>query len=146
MPTYPSIDLGYHKTGTGWDNDPFTICFVYHPNGVFVVKGMSSDVDLYVLKHYPKSIQYMSYWKNGVSRGHFHSYLFFQVRPSDEYQNEYNKQRRQYLDGGPFPKVRNRYDVLIRRKGRWGKVLRNVRRVPRKWLKEYEEIDSALAV
>ena len=43
---------------------PWTIAFVYTPDGDFVIKGMSESVKTYVESHFQKYIVNYTYWNN----------------------------------------------------------------------------------
>lgn len=67
-----TIELGKFDIGKR-DNlgfkQPFTIAFVYTPDGSCVVKGMCDDVTDYIKKYFPRCFYRYTHWDNGEHRG-----------------------------------------------------------------------------
>ena len=67
---------GYPEMGAAdelvFGSEPYTIAFVYSPLGDRVVKGMAPTVLAYIKENLPRSVFYITYWKDGKSRGQCH--------------------------------------------------------------------------
>lgn len=99
---------------------PYAIYFVYTEDGREIhVKGMSDEVKKYVYRHYPRSFYAYTYWKKGECRGGWGSPMRIYMMPRQ-------------IDN------RLRYEISITTKT-GHKTIAKVRRVPRRWLKEYSE-------
>lgn len=118
------IELGkfQHTKDKEWGSaQPFAIYFVYMQDRFVVVKGMSDSVKKYVHNHFPNSIYYYSFWQGKSCRGGWSSTksIYFSPRRIDD-------------DGRMYHEI-----SITTKHGR--KTLMKVRRVPRRWLPEYEE-------
>ena len=93
---------------------PWAMYFVYPQDGEpVVVKGMSRDVVQYVREHYPVALVRYTYWKDGVSRGHW------------MFTNSNHERRFVVRDG-------RRWKVWI------GDRTYSFRRLPRRWIPEFD--------
>jgi len=110
----------FHKTHGEYGTEPYTIAFVYHPEGSCVVKGMSREVRNYIKNNFSRCIYYVTNWQNGKSRGYWSSTLaLYIVRKI---------------------KGRTRFVVSMRYKnGIYRKSVISFRRVPKKWLDIYNQ-------
>jgi len=100
---------------------PYTIAFVYHPEGNCIVKGMSQAVAKYISSNFPRCIYYITYWSNGECRGFWTSPLSLYIV------------RRTRLNG------KTRFVVDMRTKDGFKRDVLSFRRVPRKWLDIYDQ-------
>jgi hypothetical protein len=118
------LDIEYPAHGTR--NNPFSIYFVYTAEGNLIIKGPADAVRKYVDANFPRSVFYITYWRNGECRGLWGSAKNFGVHWSQ-------------TPGGN----RNLWTLGLETKDGYKDKVLQVRRVPRKWLKEY---DAALVV
>ena len=93
--------------------EPFTIFFVYTPNGNYVLKGGEEICKCYVKNNFAKCFYRYSFWMNGKSRGGWQSNcgIYFTPVPKSN-----KTQIHKYDKNGKF------------------KLLITVRRIPHKWL------------
>jgi hypothetical protein len=116
---YEKIDLGYVA-----DGHPFAMLFVYPKVGKpFIITGNVDKIDDYIQKfssNIPCFWKY-TYWKNGISRGHWlasHFYIFKKCKNND---NPYD------------PKGQKVWEITGK-----GKKF-NLRRLPHKWIPEFDQ-------
>lgn len=122
---HKEIYLGdYVKKGNSFATcNPYAICFVYTPDGKYVVKGMSNECMNYVEENFPVCIYYYSFWHKGEQRG---SWLFngvglyWQERGVDD---DYNRLKRKEF------KLSDNV----------GNTVMSVRRIPRRWIPVYDK-------
>jgi len=128
------------KTSNAW-----SIYFVYAPEGNFVIKGRNDKVEGYVKENFPRCIYHYTYWRDGKCRGGWMSTVknFLILSPS----HRQGVQRREKEDYNyelynPRPRIQ-KYEVSV-----YDPTRRNptqtmeFRRIPKKWLPEYDEMIS----
>jgi len=120
MSKITEIILGeYNRTAERFRaSRPFTIYFVYAPEGNFVVKGMAPQVEEYVRKRFPICLCRYTFWQKGKSRGGWKSSQYLQL----------------FIE-----KKGKRYYVSMATEEGWQADVMSFRRVPHKWLPEYNK-------
>ena len=126
---------GFVKTKSKWcGTDPWTIAFVYTPDGSFVVKGMLAAVKSHVDNHFPKYVANYTFWHKHSckmrvgwggalkTRGYWKCSrgLYIMERSSLDGHKKYEISVHDYAAGRDIHKI-------------------TVRRVPRKWLDIYDK-------
>lgn len=106
------------KSGFGNLTQPYCICFVYAPEGNFVVKGMQENVEAYVASKFPICLYHKTYWRDGVSRG---LWLFNGIKAWI-----YKRGRKWQLHISINGEVT---------------VAKTFRRIPKRWIDTYERAD-----
>ena len=126
------IDLGkFVKTPTVIGGTyPYAMYFMYTPEGNFLVKGMSLVCEAYVKEHFLKYIARCTFWEKGTSRGCWVASKGIHVSKQKSYKGE----RSVY---------KGRLKYVISMYGKEGKLvaMKVVRRMPRKWLDEYNQVE-----
>ena len=109
------------------ESDPFAIFFVYAPEGFFVVKGRSDEVEKHIDKRFSKYLCCYTFWKNGKSRGGWKSNLpLYWTR-------EYNS------DSCRLTKY---YTLSMNTVNGYKENVLRVRRIPKGWLPIYNEASN----
>ena len=99
---------------------PWAIYFIYPKDGEpVVVKGMSKDVVQYVREHYPVALVRYTFWKDGVSRGHW-------MFTNSNHPIRYHEPGRFVMRDG------RRWKVMI------GDRTYSFRRLPKRWIPEFD--------
>lgn len=112
----PFIKTKNNFSGT----DPYTIAFVYSPDGNCVVKGMSKTVEDFINTNFPRCIYYITYWNNGECRGFWSSPLSMYIERKKQSNGKY------------------RFVVSMQTMNGFERNVFSFRRVPRKWLHTYD--------
>lgn len=114
------IILGeYKRTSDRFrSSEPFAIYFVYGPEGNFVVKGMDNEVWKFINEKFSKFICQYTFWHKGESRGGWKASANLQFFM-------YKKDKRFYVS-------------MQTEKG-WRANIMSFRRVPHRWLPEYDK-------
>jgi hypothetical protein len=108
------------------ESHPFAIFFVYAPEGFFVVKGRSDEVEKYIKARFPKYVARYTFWKDGESRGNWTSNL--PLYWSREY-NRNNFRSTKY------------YVLHMNTATGFKENLLRVRRIPKGWLPIYDQAE-----
>ncbi len=119
----------YNPKAKKWPDNAFCIAFVYAESGNFVVKGNVRDVEIHVKNNFPKSLVNWTWWHKGTHRS------FWEFTHENIYVRE--------IDGGYWAMHKNK---LKRNRGWvvWKYVDREIpetlyfRRLPKKWIKEFD--------
>ena len=118
---YKEIICGtYKRTNRRFStSEPFAIYFVFAPEGNFVVKGMADEVWKYINERFPKFICQYTFWHKGESRrGGWKSSENLQL----------------YI-----LKKGKRFYVSMATEEKFEPDMMSFRRVPHRWLPEYDE-------
>lgn len=107
------------------ESHPFAINFVYTPEGFFVVKGRSDEVQQYIDARFPKYLVRYTYWKNGQSRGSWRSNLPI-------YWSKYNSK---------LYRSEKHYTLSINTADGFKENVLRVRRIPKVWLPIYDQAE-----
>lgn len=106
---------------------PWAMYFIYAPEGNFILKGKENKDGLpslndYIKKHFPICLYRYTYWENGESRG---SWRFSCPR--------------MYVEG-PSRRTNRKYEIVAFKELEKGRKVLTFRRIPKKWLPEYNEL------
>ena len=117
---YKEIILSkYRRTSDSFClSEPFAIYFIFAPEGNFIIKGMNKEVWEYANKHFSKFICQYTFWHKGKTRGGWRASLHLQL-----FINKKGK----------------RFYVSMATKKEWKLNVMSFRRVPHRWLPEYNE-------
>jgi hypothetical protein len=108
----------WDKIGSYRNANPYSIYFVYPQNEKpFIIKGGSKDCERFLKAHPNPAIYYYSFWHKGKHRGGWLTHKFF--ISISRYDSNYRLVNGYILSKG-------------------GQVIKRVRRIPRKWIKEYD--------
>ena len=131
-------DFPYDRIGSFAQNNPYVIAFCYPRNhrysGGFVVKGGMKDVEKVLRRQGPMLVE-MTIWRHGLGRT---------IGPT-LYNLDASKPGRglAYFWGEELrrdPKTRKSYYRRWRLSYKGMKVLPTFRRIPRKWIPEYDQL------
>jgi len=122
---------GFVKTRSKWSGtDPWTIAFVYTPDGDFVIKGMSEAVKTYVKSHFQKYIVNYTFWKNKSCK------MLIGWSRIPEKRGYWSSSRNIFISDRELS-GHKKYEINVRTEN--GTKIIQVRRVPRKWLDIYNQ-------
>lgn len=119
-------DFEWSTIGSYRNGNPYTIIFVYpHPDfGIpYIIKGGSNDTDKYLNKVtlYVPAMVYKSWWWHGDSRGMWRL-----------------KNVNAFIIKNHWKKCPKKYTLRVDTGKLSGKILKHMRRIPRKWIKELD--------
>lgn len=132
----------YDRIGSWRDGNPFTICFCYTSQQysrypAFIVKGGSNAVDPYLESRPFPIVVFRTLWWHGFSRNlstpTFVNFKKFTVTGQRPYWSGVGQWR---IKGGPY--FYKHFELKFQRET-WTMV----RRVPRRWLPDYDKIINA---
>ena len=123
-------EFPYNKIGSYRKVNPFCIAFVYPKSSMddsFIIKGGLNDIKNFLCEYPFPFIAYYSLWKNQHQRGYWESNIKY-LTISRKYKNV---NERTYLYEG--------FMITFNRK-----VIKKLNRVPRKWIKELDDLNIEL--
>jgi len=108
--------------GYGLKTNPYSVFFVYAPQGNYMVTGYRQIVQAYVRQHFPICVCRYTYWKKGNTRGKWNfegAHCHIDMASSSARKNKHVFHG--WVDG-------KRVEFL------------RLKRIPNKWIPEYDEI------
>lgn len=143
---YVLKEFPYNQIGSFRDGNPYSIQFCYTnphfkkstPSGEFIVKGGSIQVSNYLKRMHIPMVVFISYWRHGQSRGLLPQFINF------EFHN--TKRIKPFYAPSNYVKMRGRWFYRNFKLMYDGNVATMFRKIPRKWIPEYDTILNGFSV
>lgn len=123
-------EFPYNKIGSYRKVNPFCIAFVYPKSSMddsFIIKGGLNDIEIFLSKYPFPFITYYSLWKNQHQRGYWKSNIKYLIIS------------RNYKKVNETVYIYEEALIIYK-----GEVIKKLNRVPRKWIKELDDLNIEL--